>query len=152
MTPLAVAGGAVIVGGLLAGLLLRWCFGAGHRQLRRIRRGPVVTAQVVGVVEHTGDEDPVYGGGGGGFAPVVSFRGADGEPVTASGQYVFAGRRHRVPAVGTTMRVNYDPGDPGQIYIRGWDAGARGLSVVLAAGPLLVFLGALMVVSAILAG
>jgi hypothetical protein len=32
-----------------------------------------VTARVVGVVEHEGEEDPIYGGGGGGFAPVSAF-------------------------------------------------------------------------------
>jgi Protein of unknown function (DUF3592) len=151
-TPLAVTGGAVIAGGVLTGLLLRWLFGAGCRQMRRILHGPRVTAQVVGVVEHEGGENPVYGGGGGGFAPVVSFLSADGEPVTASGQYVFAGNRHRVPAAGTTVQVHHDPRDPRQIYIRGWDAGARGLSVVLAIGPLLVFTGVLMVVSAFVTG
>ena len=151
-TPLAVSGGAVIVGGLLIGLLLRWLFGHDHRQMRRILHGPVVTAHVVGVVEHEGEEDQIYGVGGGGFAPVVSFRRADAEPVTASGQFVFARSRRRVPAVGTTMQVHYDPRDPGQIYIRGWDAGARGFSVLLAIGPLLVLLGVLMVVSAFVTG
>jgi hypothetical protein len=146
-TGLAVTGGVFIVAGLLIWLLLRWLLGAAHRQMRRIRHGPRVTAQVVGVVEHEGEEDPIYGGSGGGFAPVVSFRRVDGEPVTASGQYIFAGRR-RVPAVGTTMQVHYDPRDPSQIYIRGWDNGGRGFGVFLALGPFLVFLGVLLVVSA----
>jgi Protein of unknown function (DUF3592)/Mu transposase, C-terminal len=152
MTPLAVTGGAVIAVGVMTGLLLWWLFGVGHRRMRRILRGPQVTAQVVGVVVHEGEEDPIYGGGGGGFAPVVSFRSAGGEPVTASGQYALAGSRHRVPAVGTTVQVRYDPRDPRQVYIRGWDAGARALSASLAIGPLLVFLGALMVVSAFVVG
>ena len=136
---------------VVTGLLLRWLFGAGHRQMRRILHGPQVTARVVGVVAHEGEEDPIYGGGGGGFAPVVNFHSADGEQVTASGQYVFASNRHRVPAVGTAMQVRYDPRDPRQIYVRGWDAGARELSACLAIGPFLVFLGVLMVVSAFVA-
>ena len=153
-TPLAVTGGGLIVAGVLIGLLLRWLFGAGHRQMRSILRGPGVAAQVVGVVEREGEEDPIHGGGGGGggFAPIVSFRTVDGVPVTASGQYVFAGNRRRVPALGTTMRVCYDPRDPRQIYIRGWDAGARVSSVFIAVGPLLVLLGMLMVVSAFVTG
>jgi hypothetical protein len=53
-------------------------------QLRRILHGPQATAQVVGVVENESEEDPIYGGGGRGFAPVVSFRSADGGLVTAS--------------------------------------------------------------------
>lgn len=143
MVPLAVTGGAVIVAGVLIGLPLTWLFGADHRQMRRILRGPQVTAQVVGVVEHGTQDGPAYGG----FAPMLSFRSAEGESVTASGHYVFTGNRRRVPAVGTTMRVRYDPRDPRQICIQGWDGAARGLSVFLV-GPLMVFFGVAMVVSA----
>jgi hypothetical protein len=154
--PDAITGGALIAGGVLIGLLFRWLVGEAYCQMRRIRRGLQVTAQVVGVVEHEGEEDPVYGGGGRGFAPVVSFRSADGDQVTASGQFVFAGNHHRVPAVGATMKVHYDPHDPRQIYIRGWDAASRPLSlfflVLLAIGPLIVLMGAYMLVIAFVTG
>lgn len=148
--PLAIVGSAIVAVGVLIGLLFRWMFAADCRQMRAILHGPSVTAQVVGIVEREGEEDPVYGGGGDGFAPVVSFRTVDGESVTASGKYVFAGNRRRVPAVGTTMRVQYDPGDPARIYIRGWDSRARGVGGFLAAGPIVVFLGAVMLVIAFL--
>jgi Protein of unknown function (DUF3592) len=151
-TPLVVTGGGFIVGGVLIGLLLGWLFGADRRRMKRILHGPEVAAHVVGVMEDEGEVDQIYGVGGTGFAPVVSFHTADGEQVTASGQHVFAGNRRRVPAVGTTMRVRYDPGDPRQIYIRGWDAAARGLSIYLIPGPFLVFLGLMMIVSAFATG
>lgn len=151
-TPLAVTGGAMFAVGALLGLLLRWMFGTDQRQMSRIRRGPLVTALVVGAVEHEGEEDPIYGGGGGGFAPTVSFSTADGQSVTASGQYVFAGNRRRAPATGTTLRVRYDPGDPQKIYIPGWDAAARGIRVILAVGPLLMLVGVVMIVSALATG
>jgi uncharacterized protein DUF3592 len=151
-TPLAVAGGGLIVGGVLIGLLLRWMFGADRREMRGILRGPQASARVVGIVEREGGEDPIYGGGGGGFAPVVSLRTAAGETVRASGRHVFAGNRRRVPEPGTTMQVRYDPRDPRRIYIRRWDAATRGTFAYLAVGPLLVLLGIALVVSAFVTG
>lgn len=145
IVPLAVTGGAVIVAGVLIALPLTWLLGADHRQMRRIRRGPQATARVVGIAEHGTQESQIRDAGG--FAPVLRFRSMAGESVTASGHYVFAGNRGRVPAVGTTMRVRYDPRDPRQICIQGWDGAARGLSVFLV-GPLMVFFGVAMVVGA----
>lgn len=150
--PLAITGGVMMGIGVLTGLLLQLLFGADHRQMRRVRHGPRVTAQVVGMVEHDGEEDPIYGGGGGGFAPILSFRSVDGEEVRANGQYVFDGSPRRVPPVGATMQVHYDPRDPRKIFIRGWDGAARGISVLLVIGPVVMFIGLVMVVSAFVAG
>jgi hypothetical protein len=66
--PDVITGGALIAGGVLVGLLLRWLVGEGCRQTRRIWHGPQVTARVVGVVEREGEEDPIYGGLTGGCA------------------------------------------------------------------------------------
>jgi hypothetical protein len=110
------------------------------------RRGIEVTAQVVGAVEHEGEEDPIYGGGGGGWAPVVTFRTIDGELVSASSERVYAGARRRVPTDGTSFRIRYNPGNPRDIYIRGWDTPARFMFPgFVTAGIVTVLLGAFIV-------
>jgi uncharacterized protein DUF3592 len=150
VTVLAVTGGIVIViGALVTALFLA----VGHGSTQVARRGIEVAARVVGTVEHGGEPDPVYGGGGGGggFAPVVSFCTVDGEVVAASSRHVYGSRR-RVPAPGTAVRVRYDPGNPREIYIRGWDTPARFmLPGFVAGGVAIVLAGAYLLVSAFVA-
>jgi hypothetical protein len=142
---LAIVGGVVLVAGaLLTGLALALARGPAAVARRSIE----VTAQVVGSMEIEGEADPIYGGGGGGHAPVVSFRTRDGEVVAASSQRVYRPRRG-VPTVGTAMRVRYDPWNPRQIHIRGWDAPARFVFVDLVTGGVIVtLLGAFLIVIA----
>jgi hypothetical protein len=107
-----------------------------------------VTALVVGSAEVAGEEDPIYGGGGGGYAPLVRFRTRDGE-VTARSSRIFSGNPHGVPGVGATVRVRYDPAKPSSIYIHGWDTSARvPIYVMVAAGVILTCVGTLLMVIA----
>jgi hypothetical protein len=87
---------------------------------RAARRGIEVTAHVVGMNVEYGEEDQIYGGGGTSYAPVVSFRTLDGQPVRVASQHSSSGHR-RVPKAGTTVKVRYAPGNPRRIHISGWD-------------------------------
>jgi hypothetical protein len=80
--PASVGGGLVALGAALTAVSLPTL----RRERRILRRGIAVTAQVVGVVKHEaeGPEDPIYGGGGDTYYPLVRFRTSDGE-ATAQG-------------------------------------------------------------------
>lgn len=129
-------------GRVLIGLPLTWLFGADHRRMRRILRGPQVIAQVVGVVEHGTQDGPAYGG----FAPMLRFRS-----VGSAGHGEWPLRIHRKPSPGACGRYRYAgplrPSRPPPDLHPGLGRRARGLWVFLVR-PLMVFFGVAMVVSA----
>jgi hypothetical protein len=106
---------------------------------RTARRGIEVAAHVVGMDVEYGEEDPIYGGGGTSYAPVVSFRTVDGEPVRVAARHS-SKAHHRVPRDGTAVRVRYDPGNPRRIHIPGWDLPAWTSSPGIVLGGLAMML------------
>jgi hypothetical protein len=144
-----------LVGGLLivmGALLMKFFLWLGSGSDRVARRGVKVRAEVVASVhEEGGEEDPIYGGGGSGFAPAVRFRTLDGDVVAASSRRVLSGSPRRLPKAGTAMQVRCDPGNPQNIYIHGWDAPSRFMVSGFTAGAVLVMLlGAFFIVLAVL--
>jgi hypothetical protein len=131
---LAIVGGLFAVIGVALAALACWVF----RAESRVMRGVEVTAQVVGSVEEYSEEDPIFGTGGTRYVPQVRFRTPDGE-VTAKSSRVLSGNPRRVPRVGATVRLRYDPAAPTSVYIHGWDAPARTLPYVLLGAGLLTF-------------
>jgi uncharacterized protein DUF3592 len=111
-----------------------------------------VTAAVVGVAHHDGEEDPSYGLGGGGWAPVVRFRTEDGRTVEGTSRQVFAGNPRRVPAVGTLLEIRYAPGDPGEVYLWGWGPERSLPAVRVGSAASVVLVGVLFVVVAFVVG